>query len=322
MAKQSNDIVRYKRYARVVKAALAKEEFSMYEVKQACAEERPVFVTRVVKGLEKDGVLKLVDDGPQPTFRWQVDRKEFSAPGWLDRQIYGSRLTRTPVGERPRERLLREGAAALRTAELLAILVRSGRPGESALQAGEKIANHFADGLEKLRDAGRGELKSISPAIQQTAYCQIMAGIELGRRVAAATNALEQKEEKIGGSDDAMAFCRQHFARLVEDGSREEFHIVTLNTKHAVIMTHQISVGTLGASLVHPREVFRPAIRDASAAIILVHNHPSGDPTPSREDVNVTEHLEEAAATVDIRILDHIIVARDGATSMQEYRQR
>ncbi len=322
MATQSNDIVRYQRYARVVEAALAKEEFSLYEVKQACAEERPVFVTRVVKGLEKDGVLKQIDDRPKPSFRWQVDRQEFSAPGWLDRQIYGSRLTRTPVGERPRERLLREGAAALRTAELLAILIRSGRPGESALQAGEKIANRFADGLEKLPDAGRGELKSVSPAIEQTAYCQIMAGIELGRRVAAATDSLEKKVEKIGGSDDAMFFCRRHFARLAEEGSQEEFHIITLNTKHAVITTHQISVGTLGASLVHPREVFRPAIRDAAAAIILVHNHPSGDPTPSGEDVNVTEHLEEAAATVDIRILDHIIVARDGATSMQEYRQR
>jgi DNA repair protein RadC len=320
VANQSKDIARYLRYANVVEAVLAKEEFPLYEIKQACGDEKPAFVTRVVKGLERDGVLKRIEEGSKPTFRWQLDREEFSVSGWLDRQIYGSRLTRTPVAERPRERLLAQGAASLRIAELLAILIRSGRPGESALQAGEKIANRFADCLDKLPDAGRGELKSISPAIEQTAYCQIMAGIELGRRVAAASDALDQKAKAITSSEDAIGFCRRHFARLAEDGNQEAFHIVTLNTKHQVIANHQISVGTLDASLVHPREVFRPAIRDAAAALILVHNHPSGDPTPSREDLAVTERLERAASTIDIRVLDHIIVARDGATSIQEYR--
>ena len=144
--------------------------------------------------------------------------------------------------------------------------------------------------------------------------------MELGRRVAAASDALDQKAEAITSSENAIGFCRRHFARLAEDATQEEFHIVTLNTKHHAIASHQISVGTLDASLVHPREVFRPAIRDAAAAIILVHNHPSGDPTPSGEDLAVTERLEQAASTIDIRILDHIIVARDGATSIQEYR--
>ena len=220
MAKQSKDITRYLRYANVVEAVLAKEEFPLYEIKQACQDEQPAFVTRVVKGLEKDGILKRTDDGPKPMFRWRLNRDEFSVSGWLDRQIYGARLTRTPVAERPRERLLAHGAASLRIAELLAILIRSGRPGESALQAGEKIANRFADCLEKLPDAGRGELKSISPAIEQTAYCQIMAAIELGRRVAAASDALNQKAEAITSSEHAIGFCRRHFARLAEEGSQ------------------------------------------------------------------------------------------------------
>lgn len=231
-------------------------------------------------------------------------------------QPAGLKIAESPEQDRPRERLLKAGADSLRLAELLAVLIRSGRPGESAVQSGEKLAARFHDCLEQLPDAAQRELKAISPAVAKTAYCQIMAGIELGRRVAEAKRS-HDAPFKITGSDSAKRYCEQHFSRLVTDGSREELHIVCLDTKNQVITTHQISVGTLDASLVHPREVFRPAIKDSAASMILVHNHPSGDPTPSKEDHAVTRRLEEAGRTLGIEVLDHIVL---GATSSQSIR--
>lgn len=229
------------------------------------------------------------------------------------------RIAESPEQDRPRERLLKTGAQHLRLAELLAVLIRSGRPGESAVQAGEKLASRFADCLEKLPDAAPRELKEISPAVAKTAYCQIMAGIELGRRVAEARQA-KAAPAKISGSDAAKRYCEQRFARLIADGCREELHIVCLDTKNQVSSTHQISVGTLDASLVHPREVFRPAIKDSAASILLVHNHPSGDPTPSKEDHAVTRRLEEAGKTLGIEVLDHIVLGNRSSVSIRDAR--
>lgn len=226
-------------------------------------------------------------------------------------------IAESPPQDRPRERLLKLGAENLRLAELLAVLVRSGRPGESALQSGEKLAAEFHGCLERLPDAAIGELKQISPAVAKTAYCQIMAGIELGRRVAEAKYT-QGVPFKISGSESAKKYCEQRFARLVSDGSREEFHIVCLDTKNQVIDTHQISVGTLDASLVHPREVFRPAIKDSAASVILAHNHPSGDPTPSAEDRAVTRRLENAGRTLGIAVLDHVVLGAFCSVSIRE----
>ena len=129
-----------------------------------------------------------------------------------------------------------------------------------------------------------------------------MAGIELGRRIAKVQQNSEQSVTKITSTKLAVAYCENEFARLAHDAVQEEFHIVTLDTKHKPIRTHRITVGTLDASLVHPREVFRPAIRDAASAVLLVHNHPSGDPTPSREDHQVTEQLTEAGKLLGINV--------------------
>jgi DNA repair protein RadC len=229
----------------------------------------------------------------------------------------GLKIAESPEQDRPRERLLHIGAKHLRLADLIAVLIRSGRPGESAVQAGEKIAAKFSTCLEQLPEAGAGELKEISPAVAKTAFCQIMAGIELGRRVAEAKNSKDRRR-KIGGTQDAKHFCERQFARLVSDSSREEFHIVSLDTKNHVVNTHQISVGTLNASLVHPREVFRPAIKDAASSVILVHNHPSGDPTPSQEDLAVTRRLEASGETLGIDVLDHIVLGAFGSVSIRE----
>ena len=305
---------RYDRYWPVISLVSGKQEFDIDEIKQACAPERPAFVTRIVNELAEQGWL--IRETARGSYQWNSARGEFSPNKWLDEKLFGCQVKTAPEHDRPRERLLALGADNLKLSELLAILIRSGRPGESAVAAGEKLAREFDGKMKHLATAGRGELKSISPAIEKTAYCQIMAGIELGRRVAAFSN--QNTSPKIGGPADAIAFCQRHFDRLANDAKQEEFHIVTLSTKNQVIDTHQITIGTLDASLVHPREVFRAAIKDAASSVILVHNHPSGDPTPSSEDVKVTERLTDVGKTLGIEVLDHIVLGKGSAVSIRE----
>lgn len=306
---------RYQRYKTIIDLAVDSNHFQIQDIKAGCAGEQPAFVTRVIRELEKEGWLVREDAGSS-IYRWNQGRGPFEVNKWLDGIIFGDQIKESPEQERPRERLLIHGAEQLRTSELIAILVRSGRPGESAVKAGEKVARVFSSRLEALPNAGRAELKEISSAIEKTAYCQIMAGIELGRRVAALSD--NPISAKISSSCLAVQFCQKYFHRLAIDAKQEEFHIVSLDTKNYVIDTHRITVGTLDASLVHPREVFRAAIKDAASSIILVHNHPSGDPTPSREDLAVTERLTLAGETLGIQVLDHIVLGNPDAVSIRE----
>lgn len=308
------------RYERVLGAVCQLEAFTALDVQEQAAEQRSGFVTRVLNQLASEGVLQEVVQGAISQFRWKRRREQFSIEGWIERQICGTQITQTPMSERPRERLLRCGAANLRTAELLAVLIRTGRKGESALEAGERIANRAGERLDALRSLSPAEFKEISAAVSATAYCQIMAGIELGRRVVDAMNADREPPVKINSSGLAIEYCRRTFARLALDRRQEEFHIVTLDTKLYPIRHHQITVGTLDASLVHPREVFRAAIRDAASSVLLVHNHPSGDPTPSHEDLEVTQTLETAGKIIGIQVIDHIIVAGSQAISISDAR--
>ena len=302
------------RYRRVLHAVASVQPcVSLAGVKAACTDERPATVTRLVNELARQGWL--VREERAGHYRWNASRGDFDAERWLDDKLAGGQVKNQPVGERPRERLLDRGAAALSNAELLAVLIRSGRPGESAVEAGRKLARAFDGRLPALPDAGRAEIKELSCAVDVTGYCQILAGIELGRRVQAAGDTAAPVAIKSTAS--AVAFCRRHFARLATDGKQEEFHVVTLDTKNQVIATHRVTVGTLDASLVHPREVFRPAIRDAAASVLLVHNHPSGNPTPSPEDRAVTERLERCGQTLGIDVLDHVIVASGGCVSLR-----
>jgi len=305
---------RYERYRPLIEFLAAHQDFQLGQIKSQFADEQPGFITRNVNELVQQGWL--IRESEADHYRWNLGRGEFSVSRWLDDKLFGSQIKVAPEGERPRERLLAMGAEKLGTSELLAILVRSGRPGESAVMAGQKVASQFQHRLEDLPAAGRGELKSISPAIADAAYCQIMAGIELGRRVAALSD--QKITRRISSTSDAMEFCQLYFARLANDAKQEEFHIITLDTKNQVIDTHQITVGTLDASLVHPREVFRPAIKDAASSIILLHNHPSGDPTPSPEDHAVTKRLESSGKTLGIDVLDHIVLGKGSAVSIRE----
>ncbi len=189
--------------------------------------------------------------------------------------------------------------------ELLELLLRSSDRAEQILK---EIP------LEKLDQAHRQEL-NLTPK----AYERLQASIEIGRRIQESKTAF-RAIIKISSSSDAIDYCRRHFSRLVSDCLQEEFHTVTLDTKNQVIASHQITVGTLDASLVHPREVFRKAIKDAASSVILVHNHPSGDPTPSREDIAVTDRLTDVGKTIGIDVLDHIVLGKDKGISIREYR--
>jgi DNA repair protein RadC len=187
--------------------------------------------------------------------------------------------------------------------QLLEVLLRS------SVKA-EEILSQFK--LESLNEVGRREA-GLTPA----AYRRLQAGIELGRRIQEA-KAKYHALTKITGSADAIEFCRSHFSRLITDCLQEQFHIITLDTKNHVLNSHHITTGTLDASLVHPREVFRPAIKDAASSILLAHNHPSGDATPSREDFAVTKRLEEVGRTIGIDVLDHIVMGKGGIVSIRE----
>lgn len=307
---------RFDRLYDALNVLLVQESFTLGEMKDRLPHEVPGYITQLVHQLEREGHLR-DNDG---VYSWTCDLSDFPAQSWVQAQVHGTQLLLTPEEDRPRERLLARGAASLRTAELLAVLIRAGRKGESALQAGDKVAARYKDRLHCLADAGRGELKEITAAIGETAFCQIMAGIELGRRVALSVAKDKDRVTRITDSDAALRFCRDRFSRQASDAAQEEFHVVTLDVQLPVVGTHLIGVGTLDRSLVHPREVFRAAIKDAAKSIILVHNHPSGDPTPSEEDLVVTTRLEQAGATLGIPVLDHIVVARAGAVSIREFR--
>jgi DNA repair protein RadC len=318
------------RYRMILEPICASESFTAAAIHARCPQVTRQAVHEVIRRLCSDGwLIEQFEAEPAATtrrggaaskrLRWQRSPQQFSAEHWIDNQLCGTQVTASPPEERPRERLLRLGAENLRTSELLAILIRAGRKGESAVQAGQRIANQFAERLDRLHATSLPELKQLSSAISEPAYCQIMAGIELGRRVATEIRNRGEQRIRITSADAAVDYCRELFARLAIDGRQEEFHVVTLDTKYQPLTNHRITVGTLDASLVHPREVFRPAIRDAAAAVLLVHNHPSGDPTPSGEDRKVTRQLEAAGRTVGIQVLDHIVVAGETALSLKQW---
>lgn len=309
---------RRERYVEVLRAIGALEEFTAKEVQAKCTEAKPAFVTRLLKQLQREGLLQARVGLKADSYMWTSMKGSFEDEEWIARQIGGDQVTQTPMEDRPRERLLNLGAESLRTSELLAILIRSGRKGESAVQAGQRVANRFSERLDTLRTLSPIELKKISAAVSEVAFCQIMAGIELGRRVAESLQRHGVRTEKISSTQAAVEYCSRHFSRLVDDGCQEEFHIVTLDTKLQPIAKHQITVGTLDASLVHPREVFRVAIRDAASSILLVHNHPSGDPTPSMEDRMVTDRLKRAGELIGIQVIDHVVVAARGCVSLAD----
>jgi DNA repair protein RadC len=316
--KNDPDIKRFARYQSVVYVLLNKDSFNKPDIYAGLKDEKPAFIGRVVTELERDGYLTKSGPRGKRQYSWSAKKEEFNAGRWIDQRVFTPTIKRSPSTDRPRERLLRLGPSELKTSELLAILIRSGLRGESAIQAGERLATYFGNNLEKLSLQARGELKRVSKAIGETAYCQIMAGLELGKRLASQRTTESVPHHKVRNTSDALAYCKEHFMRLAREAKKEEFHIVLLDEKHHVIKSEQITVGLLDKSLAHPREVFKPAVKESASALILVHNHPSGDPTPSQDDKTITKDLKKAAETLGLRILDHIILCKDKALSMAE----
>ena len=215
-----------------------------------------------------------------------------------------------PRTDRPRERLVDLGASALSTAELLAIVLGSGGRGRSALRIGQEILSSVQGSLRRLAMRPVGELTMLS-GVGRARAVMVHASLELGRRMAA-----ENRDEAtpIRSPKDVVAV----FAPRLEDLPVEEFHVAVLDAQHRLERDVTVTRGILNSSLVHPREVFREAIAERAAAIILVHNHPSGDPAPSADDRNVTDQLVAAGRLLDIPVHDHVIIGRGRYTSFAE----
>jgi DNA repair protein RadC len=215
-----------------------------------------------------------------------------------------------PRTDRPRERLVDLGAHALSTTELMAIVIGSGGRGRSALRIGDDIIGLAGGSLRRLASRPVSELTRHG-GVGRARAVVIHAALELGRRMAAESRG---EASPIRSPRDVVSV----FAPRLEDLPVEEFHVAALDAQHRLERDIMVTRGILNSSLVHPREVFREAIAERAAAIILVHNHPSGDPTPSADDRSVTDQLVAAGRLLDIPVHDHVIIGRGRYTSFAE----
>jgi DNA repair protein RadC len=221
-----------------------------------------------------------------------------------------STIRELPRSDRPRERLVDLGVNALSTAELIAIVLGSGGRGRSALRIGQEILGSVQGSLRRLAMRPVRDLTA-HPGVGRARAAMIHASLELGRRMA---GEVRDEAMPIRSPRDVVAV----FAPRLEDLPVEEFHVAVLDAQHRLERDITVTRGILNSSLVHPREVFREAIAERAAAVILVHNHPSGDPTPSSDDRNVTDQLVAAGRLLDIPVHDHVIIGRGRYTSFAE----
>jgi len=215
-----------------------------------------------------------------------------------------------PRSERPRERLVALGAGALSSAELLALLVGAGTTGGSAIQVGQALLAGARGSLRRMAMQPVAALTATT-GVGMVRAVTVHAALELGRR-------LSCEERDDGAPVRSPRDVARLFAPRLEDLPVEEFHVAVLDAQHRLERDVTITRGILTSSLVHPREVFREAIAERAAALILVHNHPSGDPTPSADDRLVTEQLVAAGKLLDIPVHDHVIIGRGRYTSFAE----
>lgn len=219
-------------------------------------------------------------------------------------------IKKMPISERPREKMVSYGCQSLSNSELLAIILSTGTKDRTAIDLANSVLNMSNEGLRALRDCTIEELSQIK-GVGLAKASQIIAAVELGKRIALTTKV---NNYKIKSPDDVSNLLMEEMRYL----KKEVFNILLLNTKHDVIAIENISIGSLNASIVHPREVFNRAVKRSSSAIILAHNHPSGDPKPSGEDINITKRLIEAGTIIGINVLDHIIIGDGVYFSMKE----
>lgn len=214
-----------------------------------------------------------------------------------------------PEEERPRERLIRVGATAVSTAELLAILMRTGVGGENVLRLAERLLVHCG-GLPGLSRASVAELQRVK-GIGKAKAAEIKAALELGRRLIATS---PEDRPHVSSPSDAANLLMSEMMFL----EQEQLRLILLDTRNRVLQSPTVYVGSLNTSVIRIGELFRAAIRENAAALIVIHNHPSGDPSPSPEDINVTRQIVKAGELLEISVLDHIIIGRQRFVSLKE----
>ncbi len=217
-----------------------------------------------------------------------------------------------PVDDRPREKLILRGAQSLSDAELVAILLRTGKKGKSVLEIARELissegnlallATKTVDSLQKISGIGKDKAATLA------------AAFELSRRILSQPKWFANK--KITSPQDVAEI----FIPILRDDNKEKFIVVCLNSANKIIKHETISIGNLNSSIVHPREVFKVAIDNSSASIILIHNHPSGNPEPSNEDIRITKKMVETGKIMEIPVFDHLIIAGETYTSFVEKR--
>ncbi len=220
-------------------------------------------------------------------------------------------LRELPASERPRERLEKLGPAALSDTELLAILLRTGIPGHTALDLARDLLSDYG-GLDGLLRVGFGELARRS-GLGPAKAAQVQAALELGRRLLLLT---PEQRRQINTPEDVASLLRLEMGHL----DQEQIRVLLLDTRHRLIRQVLVYQGNVCSAQVRIGELFREAIRENCSAVLVVHNHPSGDPTPSPEDVAITREIIEAGRLLSIEVLDHLVVARQGYVSLRERR--
>jgi len=217
-----------------------------------------------------------------------------------------------PLDDRPREKLIMRGAQSLTDAELVAILLRTGKTGKSVLDIARELiqsegnlamlATKTVDSLQKISGIGKDKAATLA------------AAFELSRRILSQSKWFSN--QKVTSPQEIADI----FIPLLRDDSKERFIVVCLNSSNKIIKHETISIGNLNSSVVHPREIFKVAIDCSSASIILIHNHPSGNPEPSNEDISITKKIVESGKILDIPVFDHLIIAGETYTSFVEKR--
>ncbi|VAX15231.1 UPF0758 family protein [hydrothermal vent metagenome] len=217
----------------------------------------------------------------------------------MGRAVYKESIKQWPEPDRPKEKLIANGPAFLSDSELLSIIIGSGAGNKNALDLARDLLNRFDD-LSSLDVASVEEIKKVK-GIGETKAVTVKAALELARRFAVSSNGTSKV---IRTSEDVVSV----YIRQMKNMKKEVFKVVLLNVKNKVFKTVTVSEGGLTSSVVHPRDVFSPAIRESAHGVILLHNHPSGDPSPSEEDMMLTRRITEAGRLLHIKILDHIII--------------
>ena len=226
-----------------------------------------------------------------------------------ERILYQARIHDLPSGDRPRERLRDAGPAALSNSELLAILLRTGGANESALAMASRLLATF-NGLAGLARSSFAELCA-QRGLGEAKAAQIQAALEMGKRLVAA-----QPEERpvIRSADDVARLLQSEMGLL----DQEHMRVLLLNTRNQVLAANDVYRGSVHTAVVRIGELFREALRHNAPAIILVHNHPSGDPKPSSDDVSMTQQAIEAGELLDVEVLDHVVIGHEGFVSMKQ----